>query len=1290
MGLAVRLVRYTTCLFITLAAAMLFGQTTTTGLVSGVVLDPSGGAIVAAEVELVSAATGAVLAQKTNQDGQFVFPSVPPGEYQLKVKASGFRQYVVGSFRVEVTKTYQQTVSLEVGQVTESVVVEGGAVAELQTADATVGNVISGRALPDLPSFTRQVNELLTLQPGATPNGEVAGSRADQSTFTLDGIDVTNQSVGGLGTWMYMSVEGVEEFRVGVANPNAAFGRGAGGQVSLIGRRGTNDIHGAGFWYHQNDNLNANNWTNNRNNVKKPELKDNRFGFTAGGPAIRNKTFWFTNYEGRRFPRASTVTRIVPTDTLKQGILRFRDAAGNINSYPLATSTACGPNGSDACDPRGLGLSPSIAALWNLLPAGNDPSSGDGLNTIGFTSTVGHPIRFDYYHARVDHMLTNTWRLEGSIRYFRQMDFNNGSLDIRGGNVQGIRQFPTRQNLETIGVSGAIRPNLTAEFRFGRNRNRAATDVLRPNASAGLLNIPGTSTPDGPIALDVGARGGAQSILSEPFDVDTQLARKQQNDNRVYQFNSDLNWLKGSHTFQFGAHLRWLPTLHRRDDKVLGALGALVAQIDSDLGPLVLPSSVAPPPCTGGRTTGCLLSADLQTWNRLFAGMTGLIDNVSVLAVRDGGLKPLPYGDLLESDTSGIFAPEFYIQDTWRLNRSLTITYGVNYGWQTAPTEALGRYTFQTDQASGRIWTAEDYLSQRRAAAAAGQIFNPNFAFLPINNANGRPVFDTDWTNLGPRLSAAWNPGTGSGILGRIFGDRKTVLRGGYATIYDRLGTVSSVIVPSLGIGFAQTLNVTTPACNATGSGGRGCSAASTNPALRGFRIGVDGTIPRPTVPQQSVPVSPAWGLINGQVQLFPEVLSFQVDPSLKQGRHHEFDFTLQRELKGDMILELTYAARMGRQLQQSINFNQAPYTQLDSRSNQTFAQAFDNVALALRGGQTAANQPWFENNVPGGTAYLVQNARAAFINGNINTIFQVLDTQRMRNNLQPFVNYMSQMMLMKTANGISNYHGMFATLRKRFSKGYNFDVTYSWSKSLDQLGAIQNSASIAPNSFNQMVEYGPSTFDLQHLFNAIGLYELPFKTNIPVLKQMFQGWQVSGILTARSGDPLTVTQGSQVWGGSLFLGFASGAIPTVNPGTFGNSVVDGVKGSNNIGTNGDPANRGTGLNMFGNPEQVFNSFRRVEISRDGRAGRANPLRGMPRWNMDFSLGKRTTIIAGEHPVTMRFSFDFFNLFNKVDFNNPSLDLNNPRGFGVITSQFTPPNRVDGSRWIQFGARIEF
>ncbi len=317
-------------------------------------------------------------------------------------------------------------------------------------------------------------------------------------------------------------------------------------------------------------------------------------------------------------------------------------------------------------------------------------------------------------------------------------------------------------------------------------------------------------------------RGGAQSLLSEPIDVDTQLARKQANDNKNLQWNADLNWVKRSHTFQFGTHIRYLPTLHLRDDKVVGALGALVAQIDSDLGTVVIPATSRPPTCGAGTTRNCIQSGDLQTWNRLFASTTGIIDNVSVLAVRDGSFKPLPFGELLEADTT-LWAPEFYFQDVWRMRPSLTLTYGVNYGWQTPPTERLGRQSVQVDGVTLQEQTSDDYLGARASAARDGKIFNPAIAFLPINEANRGGVFDIDWNNVAPRVAVAWSPSSFENKgLGFLFGRDKTVIRGGYSMVFDRQNTVQSVIVPTLGVAFAQTLNVTSPRCNATGAGGRG------------------------------------------------------------------------------------------------------------------------------------------------------------------------------------------------------------------------------------------------------------------------------------------------------------------------------------------------------------------------------------------------------------------------------------------------------------------------------------
>src|SRR5262249_18428627 len=153
-----------------------------------------------------------------------------------------------------------------------------------------------------------------------------------------------------------------------------------------------------------------------------------------------------------------------------------------------------------------------------------------------------------------------------------------------------------------------------------------------------------------------------------------------------------------------------------------------------------------------------------------------------------------------------------------------------------------------------------------------GGIYNPGIGFLPVGAA-GRGVFDVDWNNIGPRVAVAWNPSSSGGFLGRLLGERKTVVRGGDSPIYDRHDTVQSVIIPTLGVAFAQTINVTAPLCIASGAGGSNCQAANANPAASLFRVGVDGKIPLPTVPTLSVPISPFWGRNpNGTLSLFPEV----------------------------------------------------------------------------------------------------------------------------------------------------------------------------------------------------------------------------------------------------------------------------------------------------------------------------------------------------------------------------------------------------------------------------------
>ena len=183
----------------------------------------------------------------------------------------------------------------------------------------------------------------------------VAGAIDDQNTFTLDGIDVTDNIVGGLGADIAvipLGVDSVEEFRVGVNNPNASFGRASGGQIAVVGKSGTNRFHGSSYWYHQNDYFNANEWELNRIHQARPVIRDNRFGGAVGGPLWKDKTFFFFNYEGRRFPQQSSFTRLMPSNLAAVGTEISRRRMMNVSTAPLSPPPAAWPAGRARPGPR--------------------------------------------------------------------------------------------------------------------------------------------------------------------------------------------------------------------------------------------------------------------------------------------------------------------------------------------------------------------------------------------------------------------------------------------------------------------------------------------------------------------------------------------------------------------------------------------------------------------------------------------------------------------------------------------------------------------------------------------------------------------------------------------------------------------------------------------------------------------------------------------------------------------------------------------------------------------------
>ena len=275
----------------------------------------------------------------------------------------------------------------------------------------------------------------------------------------------------------------------------------------------------------------------------------------------------------------------MPTPSLRAGILKFRDAAGNIVSYNLKTSTLCG-TGATACDPRGLGISPSVAALWALDPQGSDPTvaGADGLNTLGFVGTASAPLSTNFYTARIDHEITKKWHFNGSYTYYQTKVVSGGQgaqYDLRSGTPKATSTAPTDRDAIIAGLTGQVTPHLINTFRFRWVRDRETVNRLAPSASATLENIVGTRSSAGAIAL---APGQAQTnLVDAPIEVDTQRARFQNITGRNIQYLDDVSWIKGTHTLQFGGNLRHIPTLHIRNDKVVGSRASLEVLSDADV-----------------------------------------------------------------------------------------------------------------------------------------------------------------------------------------------------------------------------------------------------------------------------------------------------------------------------------------------------------------------------------------------------------------------------------------------------------------------------------------------------------------------------------------------------------------------------------------------------------------------------------------------------------------------------------------------------------------------------------
>ncbi len=1259
-----------------------WSQTSTSGAVVGTVVDSSGAVVAQVTIVLSDIASATKFNAQTNSSGQFAMLNVPPGRYRLAAEAHGFRTTTV-QVTVEVAKSARVDLTLSVGSSDEFVDVSANAAAaELQTLESSVGDVIGGRDIVRMPTTQRNALELVYLQVGTVPatgvssqyygrGGSVAGARGDQSTTTIDGIDASERytsAARGISS-IDLPIDAIEEFRSTTANPNAQLGTtSSGGYYTFATRRGTDHFHGAAYWYGQNDALNANSWTRNRLGQKKPAIRDNRFGGRIGGPIFKGKTYFFGFYERRMLPQTADASRLVPTDTLRQGILRFQDSTRAIISYDLATSKVCGPARNAACDPRSIGISPLIKQYFSFYPKGNDPSLGDGLNTIGFHVPADATSQSDTAVLRLDQSLTSTWRLSGSAIYQRQRfaDIGQLEMDTRVTNGNGFKTLggsPRDPRHLVVAVTGQINSGLNNEFRAGWDRQDFGTQAVFAQPQVSGTNVP----------LQLGGLGN----LGDPAP---DVARPQYVKQRSWTFSDNLSWVKGSHLLQFGFSSVRQAFFNARPDRLpLSTVPA--AQITA--GSFVtIPAAQRPPTCTTSAPTNCLPSSQTSNWNTLYGAVLGVWDNTQMLVVRDPATGK-PSGANFASANAISWHNEIFAMDTWRVNQSLTLNGGLKVVLETPWADEQQREYFIADASNNQLINPFQYLRQRESAAQQGNVYNANVEFLPRKTV-GRTPYQNNF-NVAPRVAASWSPSFQKGILGAVFGQRKSVLRGGYSLMFDRV--LTTVMVTSQ-ISSNELLNssatILAPSCTLSNTPGPGCAAGVP------FRVGVDGSAFNPTpVATVAVPFVPTARTATGS---FGITSARAIDPNFKVGRVHGADITFQRELPGSTVVELGWIGRYGRQLPISFNLNAVPIHIVDMshKSQQTFAHAFDAVATQLRQGTPAASvtpQPWFENTFGAGqTASIAAAASSQFIAGQLSTLFTNTIDKRLLSAGKPTVlNQQFDRMSWFSSGGWSNYDAFFATARKRMSH-LTLNANWTWSHGLDTGStAADASASAISNPYDIAFDYGDSVTDIRHVVKAYGTYELPFA---PKNKRL-GGWYTSFIFQARTGLPIPVSQGGQVFGSQAIFGSTTESAYSNGSANLSPGLYSGINGSGGVATSGNVAIGGTGLNLFKDPVAAFNSFRPFLLSQDTRSNRGL-IRGLKFWTLDFSVGKETHI--GER-VSATLAFDFFNILNHPILRDPTLSLNTPSSFGVITSQLEGnPARADfsGPRRIQAGLRIDF
>ncbi len=1339
-----------------LVAANVHAQSGTTSL-RGTITDKTGASVGDAKVALNNPAQAFHREAQTSTTGEYEFVALPPGTYVLSVEKAGFRKFEQRNLQLLVNLPATVNATLDVGAANEIIEVSAQTVA-LNTTDASIGNAISGNQLAQLPLEGDNVPDLLTLQAGVaytgnrpdinrdidTRSGAVNGARSDQSNVTLDGVDVNDQVNGSAFTSVLpVTVDSLQEFRVTTTNANADQGRSSGAQVSLVTKSGTNSFHGSAYESHRNTYTSANDYFVKQAELQSgqpnvpPKLIRNIYGGSLGGPILKDRFFFFVNYEAARQREEASVLRIVPSDNLRLGKIQYvcsplgvtptdpncstsnpkvnvvsNPALGLVATLTPAQILAMDPLSTNA--PPGytgpVGVNPVMLTYFNTFPEPNDFSQGDLLNFVGYRFRGPVPTNNKWYIARADYKITSSgshtlfWR--GALRN----DAHSTAPYLPGrAPLQTLADFSKGY---TVGYVAVLKPTIINSFHWGFTRQ-----------SSGLIG----NNDSQPFNYFRGLNDNEGSNNSE-----LAVTRSRAFQTPVYNIVDDVSWTRGKHTFQFGTNIRFIRDPRQNFLSSFSSASTNSSGLDT-AGIVGNPKAALSP---GNHSSDGLPAVDPSYrlgYNWPIMAMMGILSEVDATFNFDKTGTALPQGASL-SRRFGADEYEFYLQDSYRMKSNLTFNFGLRYSLFSPPWETNG--TEVTPQGfpigGGSPIPLSQWFSDRATKMLNGgsSVTDPLLTYSLAGPANGKAgLYNWDYHNLGPHVAFAYSPRASGGLLHSLFGDGdKTVIRGGFGVVFDRIGAgLLSSFDANGSFGLSTAISAPVPCVGPSSIDP--CTGTPIAPRLTDLNV----------IPQldasgnQFFPATPSGGFPF----TYPPAgtglaIQWGLDPGIKTPYAYTIDFSVGRELPGGMSLEVSYVGRIAHRLlsqqdlamplnitdpKSKINYFTAAkkLSQLGFAGTPTSAVTSSTVgptgaywqnivaplkpgdaySLACSGGFTTdATQAMYDLFSCGGgpvggpgqsfgdeTTPLAQLdywgsdfSGTAGILGQSGTYYPSIYGPN------AFFNSQFHSLYAWRSVGNANYHALQAVLRKRLSHGVQFDVNYTFSKSIDissdaeRIGAITGGlGGQIINSWSPNAERAVSDFDTAHQINTNWIAELPFgkgrwlgRNAHGFAEAIIGGWQLSGLARWTSGFPVSMTNGG-TWPTNWELGGPATQFGQAHPHT-----TTRPDGSVNLFPKDLPQlPLGLGIGPF-----------RHDLP--GESGTRNTVRGPGFAGLDLGLSKQWKMPWKEsHSLQLR--WEVFNVPNlkRFDIQTITTDISSS-SFGVYSGLLTNP------RVMQFSLRYAF